>query len=68
MHKALVYLISEQFWSVRGDAIKMGKQNNLYVQFPDPLLVLCATVVRIFSSFYLTRPLIRLTVSRFSAP
>jgi len=68
MHKVLVYLISDQFWSAKGDAIKMGKQNNLYVQFPDPLLALCATVVHIFSIFYLTGPLIRLLVSRFSAP
>jgi hypothetical protein len=28
MHPGLVYLICEQFWSVKGDAIKMGKQNN----------------------------------------
>jgi hypothetical protein len=50
MHHALVYLISEQFWSVKGDAIKMGKQNNSYLDFPDALLALSATVVS-FSLF-----------------
>jgi hypothetical protein len=50
MHHALVHLISEQFWSVKGDAIKMGKQNNSYLDFPDALLALSATVVS-FSLF-----------------
>ena len=45
MHHSVVSLISEQFWSVKGDTIKMGKQNNLYLEFPDSLLALSATVV-----------------------
>ncbi|KAG2035958.1 hypothetical protein BDR03DRAFT_866995, partial [Suillus americanus] len=45
MNQALVLLISDQFWSVKGDTIKMGKQNNLYLEFPDALLALCASVV-----------------------
>jgi len=40
MHPGLIYLICEQFWSVKGDAIKMGKQNNLYLEFPKCHLVL----------------------------
>ena len=45
MHPGLIYLICEQFWSVKGDAIKMGKQNNLYLEFPNPLLSLSASAV-----------------------
>ncbi|KAG1884788.1 hypothetical protein F4604DRAFT_1919314 [Suillus subluteus] len=46
MNQGLVWLISNQFWSVKGDTIKMGKQNNLYLEFPDALLALCASVIQ----------------------
>jgi hypothetical protein len=48
MHPGLINLICEQFWSVKGDAIKMGKQNNQYLEFPDPLLSLSASAVIFF--------------------
>jgi hypothetical protein len=53
LNPAIVNLIADQFWSVKGDAVKMGKINNKYLDFPDPLLAACASSVSPFSfSFY----------------
>ena len=53
MNSALVNLIADQFWSVKGDAVRMGSANNKYLDFPDPLLAMCASGVGLlFSTTY----------------
>jgi hypothetical protein len=51
MNHAIVNLIGDQFWTVKGDTVKMGKINNKYLDFPDPLLVACASGVSPIISF-----------------
>ena len=51
MNHAIVNLIGDQFWTVKGDAVKMGKINNKYLDFPDPLLAACASGVSPIISF-----------------
>jgi len=45
MNPAIVHLIADQFWSMKGDAVKMGKPNNKYLDFPDALLAGIASSV-----------------------
>jgi hypothetical protein len=48
MNHAIVNLIADQFWTVKGDGVRMGKTNNKYLSFPDPLLAACASGVSPF--------------------
>ncbi|KAG1800755.1 uncharacterized protein HD556DRAFT_1304770 [Suillus plorans] len=46
LNLGLVYLIGDQFWTIKGDAMKMGRDNNRYIDFPDPLLALSASAIQ----------------------
>jgi len=45
MNNAFACLIKDFFWSAKGDAVRMGKKGNTYLELPDPLLSICATAV-----------------------
>ena len=53
MNPAIVHLIADQFWSMKG-AVRMGKPNNKYLDFPDALLAGIASSVSPFI-YYLFR-------------
>jgi len=66
MNPAIVNLIGDQFWTIKGDTVKMGKTNNKYLSFPDPLLAISASGVSPFISFLSAST--RLILEYFSAP
>jgi hypothetical protein len=37
MNNAFACLIEDTFWSAKGDAVRMGKKGNTYLELPDPL-------------------------------
>jgi hypothetical protein len=45
MNPALACLMEDSFWSAKGDAVRMGKKGNAYLELPDPLLSISATAV-----------------------
>jgi len=45
MNGAIVNLIADQFWGVKGDAVRMGSTDNKYLDFPDSLLAMTASGV-----------------------
>jgi hypothetical protein len=51
MNPALACLIEDSFWSAKGDAVRMGKKGNTYLELPDPLLSISATAVSPKCSF-----------------
>jgi hypothetical protein len=53
MNPALACLIEDSFWSTKGDAVRMGKKGNTYLELPDPLLSISATAVSAKLSFSL---------------
>ncbi|KAG0703259.1 hypothetical protein DFH29DRAFT_998711 [Suillus ampliporus] len=46
MNPALACLIEDSFWSAKGDAVRIGKKGNTYLELPDPLLSICATAIK----------------------
>ncbi|KAJ8587890.1 hypothetical protein M405DRAFT_863385 [Rhizopogon salebrosus TDB-379] len=46
MNNAFACLIEDTFWSAKGDAVRMGKKGNTYLELPDPLLSICVVAMK----------------------